>query len=408
MNLDLQAEDQKNWQKELLNSYTTVEDLVQAGWIRLSDAKELKILATRFRIRIPRYYASLFGKATGKLQDCPIVRQAIPQVSESDPVLPGWAQNWSLLAFERKTPWTADAIGDVAKLEAPKITHRYENRAIFHVTSVCALYCRFCFRKEHINDSEKTLYDGSTQESLAYLKKHPEISELILTGGDPLSMNDTWVNRFFDNLSTVSSIRTVRIHTRMPVTLPHRMTHTLLETLQKKRQQHGIQINIVSHFNHPIELTDFAAAKIKKFIDGGIPFFNQSVLLHGVNDQSDLLAELFQKLYSLGASSFYLHHPDLTPGTFSFRTSIKEGQKIYSELAGKVSGPALPHYVLEMPFALGKTSLSQPLRVIDEKKADGFIGALYEFTVPHTRSRNTQKRALYFDLVKGENLHLLH
>ena len=309
--------------------------------------------------------------------------------------MPRWAQHWSQQAFGRKAPWTADPIGDVTHLAAPRLTHRYGNRAILHLSAVCAMYCRFCFRKAHLNDADKHLYKGDLAPALAYLSAHPEVSELILTGGDPLSLTDTWLARFLNVIGEVGSIRQVRFHTRMPVTLPHRLTCDLTALLAAQ----SFLVTLVAHFNHPRELTPLARARLTQMRRGGIALYNQTVLLRGINDDAAVLAELLQALYETGVTPYYLHHPDWAPGTFHFRVPIARGRTIVNDLAGRISGPARPHYVLDTPDGRGKVSLTDDSVQLLETSQDGQIaGMLYRIRPPHTRAEPKKSAILYADL----------
>lgn len=375
------------WQQELLDSYTSVEELARAGFLSSNEAVRLRALGEKYRVRVPRYYAGLMDRSSPEaLAACVIRRQAVPGLCEDDPErLPQWAREWSLRAFGREVPWDEDAIGDLAKLAAPRLTHRYGNRAILHLSSLCALYCRFCFRKSHLNAASRTLYNGSLEPALAYLERTPEIRELILTGGDPLSLPDPFLARLFERLSAVANLKQVRIHSRMAVTLPSRLTPELAALLE--RQPFGIAI--VSHFNHPRELTKLAVDRLRVMRKAGVALYNQSVLLREVNDDARILETLFQELYENGVRPFYLHHADWTPGTFGFRVSIERGRQIVTELAGKLSGPATPQYVLEIPGGGGKVSLMNHLFTkLSERHDDAakISGALWQAVPPHTRS----------------------
>ena len=372
-----------SWSAQLLSSFTSVEELAQASLITSDEALTLGRLGERFRVRVPRYYAGLMNNSVEGRASCPIRKQALPALGEEDPVLPPWAQEWSRRAFGRREPWTNDAIGDVAKLAAPRLTHRYGNRAILHLSSLCALYCRFCFRKSHLNDSERTLYDGSLDPALAYLSEHTEIREVILTGGDPLSLPDAWLARFLDRLEKISHLKHVRLHSRMGATLPARLTPELAVLLSDR----SYVVSLVSHFNHPKELTEFALERLAGLRRRGIPLYNQSVLLRGVNDDDEVLYTLFQALFENGVMPFYLHQADWTPGTFDFRLPIARGQALMTQLAGRLSGPALPHYVLDIPEGGGKISLTgRGVRLIDERSDGKIGGALFEVITPQTRN----------------------
>lgn len=378
-----------DWRQELLNAYSSAEDLHRAGLVSIAEATRLASIGDRFRVRIPRYYAELMRPEAS----CPIRQQALPSLHENDPSWPEWAVEWSRRAFGREVPWLDDAIGDLAKLGAARVTHRYGNRAILHVSSACAMYCRYCFRKSHLNSAERALYDGSLDPALEYLRAHDEIREVILTGGDPLTMTDAWLKGFFDKLESIAHLKHVRIHSKMPCTLPSRLTEGLAAAISRRR----FVVSLVAHFNHPRELTPLALASLRRLREAGVPLYNQSVLLRGVNDSLETLAGLFQRLYEEGVTPYYLHHADWTPGTFHFRVPISVGQRLVRELAGRVSGPALPDYILDVPGGAGKISLLQDSRARRiETRTEGLLGgALYEITPSQTRRAESPR--LYAD-----------
>jgi lysine 2,3-aminomutase len=336
------------WQAELAQSYDSVASLADAGLLAPAEAARLHAVGEAFRVRITPYYAGLMRADDPA---CPIRRQAIPGLGETDPELPGWAREWSLRAYGRETPWTADAIGDVARLAAPRLTHRYGNRAILHLSSLCAVYCRFCFRKSHLNDGERTLYEGALDPSLDYVARTAAIRELILTGGDPLSVTDAALARLLERLAAIPHLKTVRLHTRMAVTLPSRLTPELAALLGRPWP---FQIVFVSHFNHPREWTAEARAGLRSLRRAGVTLLNQNVLLRGINDSAAILTELYQGLYEEGVIPYYLHHADWTPGTFHFRVSLARGHEILRELQGDLPGPAIPRYILDLPGGGGK------------------------------------------------------
>ena len=188
--------DSENWKQQLLRSYSSIADLCKATLITSVEADKLQSLGEKFKVRVTPYYASLMEASS----ECPIRKQAIPHLGEGDPILPEWATRMSQEIYRRPYPWDVDAIGDIQNLAAPRITHRYRHRAILHLSSMCAVYCRFCFRKSHLNDDERTLYEGQLEPAFNYLEENTEIRELILTGGDPLFLSDAALNRVLERV----------------------------------------------------------------------------------------------------------------------------------------------------------------------------------------------------------------
>jgi lysine 2,3-aminomutase len=410
------------WITELQKSYRSYDDLLSAGILtpgRLSKST-FDSLAQKYQFRLPRYYAALIDPTDPR---CPIAAQALPHGHEQDPELGPKHQGASQRIYGRATPWSTDPIGDLSRLAAPRLTHRYGNRALLHVSSSCSMYCRFCFRKNHLGEREDKLYGGDYGTAFTYLRQHPEITEVILTGGDPLSLIDGALLKLMNDLANATpSLRVLRIHSRMPVTLPHRLTKELGAMLGEFSKNTNVKVVLVTHFNHPKELTDFAKNKLEEFIRlSRALVLNQSVLLVGVNNNTSTLSCLLQELYNLGIAPYYLHHPDWTAGTFYCRISIEEGRRLYGALRGVVSGPALPRYVLDVPGGLGKIDLidSEVIKIEDLPQENGLCGAIYQVPLAHTNTTTnigggfdrfstpgktlgpSSNRALYLDLFPG-------
>lgn len=211
------------------------------------------------------------------------------------------------------------------------------------------MYCRYCFRKNLMNETEEELYRGDFSAALDYVTKHPQIEELILTGGDPWMLSDEKLAGLVDQVP--ASVKRLRFHTRMPVTLPSRVTPELLAAISRSGR---FRTFVVTHFNHPRELTELAREAIRQMQAAGITVLNQSVLLRGVNDRAATLRELYRALGNEGVLPYYLHHCDLVAGGEHFRLSIAEGRKIWTELRGTLAGYLIPEYVLDTPGGWGK------------------------------------------------------
>lgn len=321
------------WRRQLQEAVTDPAEAFRLlGW-EVPPEADLREASRRFSVRIPRYYLGLIDPADPA---DPIARQCLPQVQE---ILddPGDLE---------------DAVGDRARSPAPGIIQKHPNRVILLAANSCTMYCRFCFRKPvPVGVSLDGLRDGLSA-AFDHLRAHPEIDEVILSGGDPLVLDTPVLEALLTRLRVVPHLRVIRIHSRTPVTLPARMDEDLADTLARHRP-----VWLVTHFNHPRELTPEALAGLDRVARRGIPVLNQSVLLRGVNDDPAVLTALFRGLYHEGILPYYLHHCDRTPGTGSFRLSIHEGRRIYAALRPHLSGPALPRYVLDVPGGHGKVPL---------------------------------------------------
>jgi lysine 2,3-aminomutase len=217
------------------------------------------------------------------------------------------------------------------------------------------MYCRFCFRKNLMNERDEDLYSGSFAEAFTYLSEHPEIDELILTGGDPWMLGDEKLHALVDEISSkVPALKRLRFHTRMPVTLPSRVTKELVCAIQRPGR---FRTYVVTHFNHKQELGAEAKRAISTLLHNGITVLNQTVLLRGVNDNAGTLRELFLAIGNEGVMPYYLHHCDWVAGAEHFRTTIEEGRRIWTELRGTLPGYLIPQYVVETPSGGGKIPL---------------------------------------------------
>lgn len=273
-----------------------------------------------------------FGK------DSPIGLQFLPRREETDPE---WTQGG-----------LKDPISDQEFLVAPGLIHRYENRALFVPTSVCPVHCRYCFRRNDIGE-DKIIFQQDFKQAIHYLESHPEINEVIFTGGDPLSLDDKRIFEYASKIGKIKSIKFLRFHTRFLTTIPERITDEFLDMIQELERNFE-QIIFVIHINSHLEICEVVKRAIKKLINRNIIILSQSVLLKDVNDSSECLIKLFKKLSSLGVRPYYLHHPDKVFGAQHFYLSIEEGRRIYHQVRSKLSGWMIPKYVLDLPSGGGK------------------------------------------------------
>jgi len=308
-------------------------DLVAAGLARAEDVADLEAVAARYAVAITPAMAELID-----LTDPadPIARQFVPTAAE----------------LQTQPIERADPIGDDAHSPVEGIVHRYPDRVLLKVTHVCATYCRFCFRREMVGPGQaQVLSTEALSAALDYIRTHSEIWEVILTGGDPLVLSPRRIADLMQELTAIGHVKVVRIHTRIPVVDPDRVTHELVAALRIS----GVATYVVLHANHVRELTDAARAACARLVDGGIPMLSQSVLLRGINDTAEALGALMRGLVECRIKPYYLHHGDLAPGTSHMRATLEEGQDLMRTLHGRLSGLCQPTYVLDIPGGHGKS-----------------------------------------------------
>ncbi|MBP6104133.1 MAG: lysine-2,3-aminomutase-like protein [Gammaproteobacteria bacterium] len=257
-----------------------------------------------------------------------------------------------------------DPIGEESRSPVKGIVHRYPDRCLLMPLMVCPTYCRFCFRREKVSKKDQSLSSDELTKAYAYIAEHPEIWEVILTGGEPLMLKPEKLRAIIETLNTIDHVKVIRIHTRLPVFDPERITQTLVEALQSPKA-----VYVALHVNHPTELTEPTINACKRFIQAGIPMLSQTVLLKGINDDPAVIGQLMRDLVSHRIKPYYLHHGELAQGTSHFRTSIKQGQALLKALRGHYSGLCQPTYVLDIPGGYGKVPISsiKPLRHVDDK-----------------------------------------
>ncbi len=311
------------WQQMIRDSIHSVDQLVEKFKLDRKVAEELDGF---FQARINPYYLSLI-----RYPGDPIWLQCVPDVKELE----------DISGYE--DPLQEDAMSPV-----PNITHRYPDRALFLTTSQCGMYCRFCTRKRKVGNSEK-ISMKQLESAFKYLEEHTEIRDVIMSGGDPLMLTDTMLEKILKRLRQIPHIEIIRLGTRMPCVLPHRITPKLVEMLKK---YHPIYVN--THFNHPWEITPESTKACTMLVDAGIPVNNQAVLMKGVNDDAEVLKELFLKLLKIRVRPYYLFMADETRGANHFRTSLDKGLEIMYKLRGNISGLAIPHFVIDAPGGGGK------------------------------------------------------
>lgn len=324
----------QRWQKELANSITNIEELAKKIKLSEKEIEEVRRVNGRFKMRITPYYLSLINP---KDPNCPIKKQAIPSLNELD------LRKEELL----------DPLGDERRSPIKGITHRYPDRLLIYPTYCCASYCRHCFRRRIVGQADKTLTPQEMKKAIGYIKQHKEVKEVILTGGDPLILSDKKIADLLKELKKIKHLRWIRIHTRVFVTLPYRITPDLVKVLKSAKP-----LIVVTHVNHPKEVTPQFKKAVERVLAAGIPVLDQSVLLKGVNDDLETLKELFYKLLESGVKPYYLHQCDLAQGIGHFRTSVRTGIDILKKMRGFVTGLAIPFYIIDTPGGFGKVPVS--------------------------------------------------
>jgi len=328
-------------------------ELVAFGLASVADLSDLNKVAARYAVAVTPEIAALIDPDD---PDDPIARQFIPSALE-------------LVAGAGEDP---DPIGDYPHSPVSGIVHRYPDRVLFKLVNVCAVYCRFCFRREMVGPGKATaLSQGAYDNALAYIRAHPEIWEVILTGGDPLMLAPRRLAEIMADLAAIDHVRVIRIHTRVPVVEPARISPEMIAALKVKDATTWVAL----HANHAKELTERARGACAAIVDAGIPMVSQSVLLRGINDNIAALEALMRAFVECRIKPYYLHHGDLAPGTSHLRTTLEHGQELMRNLRGRVSGLCQPHYVLDVPGGHGKSPIGpsylSPVDSLPERREVG-------------------------------------
>lgn len=325
-------------------SLRSAAEVIRSGFAPESARDGLVRVEARYAIAVTPVIANLIDPND---PNDPIARQFIPSAEE----------------LETHPREEADPIGDNLKSPAPGIVHRYADRVLLKIASVCPVYCRFCFRREMVGPSNgEALSAADLASALDYIAANPKIWEVILTGGDPFILSPRRIEDVTAALTAIPHVKILRWHTRVPVADPTRITDDLIAALKATTKTVFVGI----HTNHARELEGPASDAIARLVDAGIPLVSQTVLLKGVNDNVDALEALMRRLVELRVKPYYLHHGDLAPGTAHFRTTIAEGRALMAELRQRISGLALPTYVLDLPGAFGKVPIERHATTADD------------------------------------------
>ncbi|MEA5048504.1 MAG: KamA family radical SAM protein [Eubacteriales bacterium] len=319
-----------DWKWQFAHRITSVEQLSKVLPLSEEEKSDIKTCLGTFRMAITPYYASLIDPND---PDDPIRKQSVPSILETRP----------------DANDLADPLGETEDSPVPYVVHRYPDRVLLLVTMQCSMYCRHCTRRRVVGEEDRPISEDALQKAVSYIRMHGEIRDVLISGGDPLTMSTAKLEHIIASLRAIEHVEIIRIGTRVPVVMPMRITAELTDMLKK---YHPIWIN--THFNHPKELTPDAARACAAIVDAGIPLGNQTVLLRGINDNAETMKRLLLGLVKMRVRPYYLYQCDLSCGIGHFRTRVEVGIAIMHQLTGNISGYALPKYVIDAPGGGGK------------------------------------------------------
>lgn len=349
------AEDWRSWAWQFRHGLTTTEDF--ARLFRLSDSeREALARPGSFQVRSTPYYAALASNGGGAAESDPIRRMILPRLEE----------------FRPEGQQLFDPLGERRHSPRERLIHRYPDRVLFLVTDQCSLYCRYCLRKHFTGGDQAFVGSTAYEEALTYLRGASGVREVILSGGDPLTLSDGRLERVLSELRAIEHIEIIRVGTRMPVVCPMRLSEETAKMFRRFKP-----VFVMTHFNHPRELSAEAAACLEALVDHGVPVFNQMVLLNGVNNHPAIVQALSRRLLFLRVKPYYMFQCDPSEGTEHFRTAVADSLAIQRELWGRLSGLAMPNLSLDIPGGGGKAGLVPDFevsRATEERTYRGWDG----------------------------------
>jgi lysine 2,3-aminomutase len=364
---DVKNEQWSNWTWQLRNSLRNQTDIENHFELSEQEKTFFAQAQDNLRYQITPYYTSLAKRSLQGCQD-PIRRLVLPTFFENQE---GQQQMFDPLAERDNSP-------------VPRVIHRYSDRALFLVTDYCSVYCRYCTRKHFTGKDHSFASKSEYDEALTYFKNTKKIREVILSGGDPLTISDTRLETLLNDLRSIEHIEIIRIGSRIPVVMPMRVTESLIKIIKSAQP-----VFLMTHFNHPREITVEAKNAISMFVDNGIPVFNQMVLLNGINNHPAIVQALSRRLLYLRVKPYYMFQCDPSQGSDHLRTSVAESMQLQRDLWGKLSGLAMPNLCLDIPGGGGKVGLVPDYEVSGNgaqnsttKTFRGFDGVLGEYIDP--------------------------
>mgnify|MGYP000729758307 CR=1 FL=1 len=327
-----------NWKDELKNAIRSTKELQAFLPQNIQPIEDV----LSYKTLLPPFFLNHLLKYP---QDSPLWRQFIPSGIEEDLVM--------------QKEGFFDPIGDLVKVKVPQLIHRYPNRVLYFPTSSCPVACRYCFRKNELEEKPKNLFGKDKEKIIYYLNKNTNIEEIIFSGGDPFVLDNNKIESELLFFAQFPHVKYIRFHTRFPVILPQRLDKDLLHLLQQFRDKTNIQLIFSLHINHEDEITPLLKEKIKPFTIS-FPWISQTVLLKNVNDKACALKNLYAQITLMNIRPYYLHHPDKVKGAMHFYLSREEGRRIYKELRQISSGWMVPHYIIDDANAKGKELAAVP------------------------------------------------
>ncbi len=345
-----------DWAWQQRHRLRSAEEVGQVVNLTPEERRAFEQGARQFRVAITPHYAALIDPDDPR---CPVRQQAVPQPGELE-----------VYPFELEDP-----LAEEAHMPVPGITHRYPDRVLFYVSHNCPVYCRHCTRKRKVSDPTTAASKGQLEQGLDYIRRTPTARDVIISGGDPLTLSDARLAQLFDALRAIPHVEVIRLGTRNPVTLPQRVTPGLCEVLRRARP-----VYVHTHFNHPKELNADAARALSALLDAGCVLGNQMVLLRGINDDPELVMALNRRLLQVGCRPYYILQCDMAQGITHLRTPLRVGLEIMAHLRGRIGGMGVPHFVVDLPGGGGKVELVPD--ALESRRA-GPHGDVYVFRNAH-------------------------
>ena len=366
--------DWNNWKWQLRNAIRDVETLEKVIPLTPDEHENLTKTLGKFKMAITPYYAAVMDKEDPK---CPVRQMAVPQ----------------LLELYVDPSDLTDPLSEDEDSPLPGLTHRYPDRVLLMVTHECSMYCRHCTRRRLVGETDDSMRKSHLEMAFKYIRENPEIRDVLISGGDPLILSDSQLDYILGELRKIDHVEIIRLGTRMPVVLPQRITDELCSIIQK---HHPIYIN--THFNHPKEITAESAAACEKLANVGVPMGNQSVLLKGINDCSNVMKKLVHNLMEIRVKPYYIYQCDLSEGISHFRTTVSKGIEIIENLRGHTTGMAVPTFVVDAPGGGGKIPVMPDYLISQTEKRvvlRNYEGMISSYTQPSDYNGHDPKKCEY-------------